>query len=271
VNFLIDLVNWLRQFVRQHFGKIAKSLGATSDPTKPTPKPLTTYQSGPLPVAPVKWQPFRLLNWGPYGNDSVGDCVFAAAAHCWMALSRLLRQPWRVTRNEVVASYKTYCDSYNNGQDIGSIPDVVLQDWHTKGMWGTKLDAWAPINHKDLGEVEQVLHSYGALMVCIQLPKPAYTYQMGANYVRFRLPTWKLTGTPDDNVIVGGHEIAAIGYDAQYIYAVTWGVVVRITHAWWLKYVTEACAVVVPAVVKAGGFNGLNVDSLVTDLAALPQ
>jgi hypothetical protein len=259
----------IRQFLRQHFGKITKNLGATFDPAAPAPKTLTAYHTGPLPTPPKKWWPFRLVYWGMYGNDRKGDCVFAAAAHAWMALARLLKQRWTVTLAQVLASYEAYCVQYNNGADNGAVPDIVLQSWHSTPMWGTTLPAWARINHTDIAEVQQVLYSYGALMVCVQLPKPAYTYQMGANYIRFRRPVWKLTGTPDDDVIVGGHEIAAIGYDSQYIYCVTWGLVVRVTHAWWQKYVTEACAVVVPAVVTAGGFNGLDFAALEADLATL--
>lgn len=257
----------MRQFLRQHFGRLDKTLGAT--PGGPAPKPLTAYQTTPLPSAPVKWQPFRLLNWGLYGNARWGDCVFAAAAHCWMALARLSKQKWSLSSDEVIAAYRAYCARYNNGQDNGSIPQVVLQNWHTQGMWGTTLPAWAPIDHTNPEEVRQVLASYGCLMVCVNLPKPAYTYQMGANYVRFKIPVWHLTGTPDDDVIIAGHEIAAIGYDSNYVYCVTWGVVVRLTHAWWDKYVIESDALVVPTIVTTGKFNGLDIASLEADLATL--
>jgi hypothetical protein len=263
------MIDAITQFIRQHFGRLKKNIGAVYSPNSPRPKTLTAYQSGPLPPAPATSMRFRLLNWGMYGNAEFGDCVFAAAAHSWMALVRLSRQKWTLTPSEVTDSYKAYMNQYDNGKDIGSSPPIVLQNWHTQGMWNTTLPAWAPINHSDLTEVHQVLNSYGALMVTVSLPKPAYTYQMGANYVRFRIPTWKLTGTPDDDVIVGGHEVAAIGYDKQFVYCVTWGVLVRVTHAWWNRYVIEAYALVVPAVVTAGGFNGLDEASLVADLAAL--
>jgi hypothetical protein len=211
--------------------------------------------------------PFRLLKWGMYGNATYGDCTFAAAAHCWMALTRLLKERWSLTEAEVVAAYLAYCDAYNAGKDNGSSPGVVLQNWHTAGMWNTTLPAWAPIDHANLDEVREVLAAYGCLMVSVNLPKPAYTYQMGGNYVAFRIPVWKMTGTPDDKVIVGAHEIAVIGYDKQYFYAVTWGIVVRITATWWLQYVYAAQALIVPAVTN--GFDGLNEATLTADLAAL--
>ena len=212
---------------------------------------------------------FRLLKWNMYGNDTYGDCVFAACAHCWMALVRLMRQRWSLTNAQVVAAYKAYMAKYDNGKDAGSTPGIVLQDWHTNGMWGTILPAWAEIDHTDKDEVRQGLNSFGCLMVCVNLPKPAYTYQNGANYVQFRIPTWRLTGTPDDEVIVGAHEIAAIGYDKQYIYCVSWGMLVRVTQAWWNKYVIETEALIVPAIAKGGAFDGLDLAALQTDLAAL--
>jgi hypothetical protein len=264
------VVDALRQFYHQHFGRIGRATGVKAGDA-PKPNTLSAYQSAPLPPAPAKSMPFRLRYWGMYGNDQYGDCVFAACAHAWMALARLLKQKWTVSLSEVTDSYKSYMNQYNGGADNGAVPNIVLQNWHTQGMWGTTIPAWAPINHADMNEVHQSLFSFGALMVCIQLPKPAYTYQMGSNYVRFRMPTWKLTGTADDNVIIGGHEIAAIGYDKQYVYCVTWGVVVRLTHAWWNKYVTEACALIVPAITTAGAFGGLDLASLTADLAALPS
>jgi len=264
----MQLFDATRQFVRQHFGRINKNLGAV--PGGPKPKALSTYQTTPLPPAPVKWQPFRRLHWGEYGNAGYGDCVYAAAAHCWMALSRLLHQKFAVTGKMAIDAYKVYMAKYDNGQDAGAVPSVVLQDWHTQGMWGANLPAWAPIDHTNLDEVRQTIHSYGCLMVCVQLPKPAWTYQLGSNYIRFKRPIWRLTGTADDNVIVGYHEVAAVGYDKQFIYCISWGMLVRVTHSWWNRYVTETSALVVPAVVTAGGFNGLDFSSLEADLATLP-
>ncbi len=261
--------NFLLQWVRQHFHNTSRALGRIGSPTK-SPKMLSAYVSGPLPPAPASWQPFKYMNWGMFGNGRYGDCTFAAAAHAWMALTILLKTPLRVTDASAVAAYQAYCNEYNGGKDLGSWPQKVLENWRTKGMWETKLPAWASIDFTNPEEVRQVISGLGCLMVEVNLPKPAYTYQMGANFVQFKSPVWKLTGTPDDNVIIGGHEVAVVGYDSRFIYAVTWGVLVRITPAWWNKYVLAANALVVPAIVGRGGFKGLNIDALIADLNTLP-
>jgi len=264
----VSIWGWLLQWFRQRVHRAPRHLGRIHS-GGPQPGPLTSYLLSPLPPAPAKWMPFRFMFWGIFGNDRWGDCTFASLAHCWMALARLLKQPFRLTNNAVISAYRIYCEVYNGGRDAGSYPQTVLQNWHVKGMWGTKLAAWAPIDYTNPEEVRQVIASFGCLSAEVQLPKPAYTYQMGKNFISFKSPVWKLTGTADDNVIVGGHEIAVIGYDTRYIYAVSWGVVVRITPAWWAKYVVGATALVVPSIVTAGGFRGLKIDALEADCAKL--
>jgi hypothetical protein len=263
---LSDLPGTIHQWFRQHFGhNHPGKLGLTPGIFSQT-KPLSTYVSGPLPPAPTKSMPFKLLQWGMYGNDRWGDCTYAAIAHCWMGIFRLTKQKWTLTSAQVVNAYHLYCAKYNDGKDNGAYPNIVLQNWRTTKMWGTILQAWANIDQSNLKEVEQVIAAYGCIIASVNLPKPAYTYQLGANYVTFKRPVWKLTGTPDDNVIIGAHEIAIIGYDTQYIYAVTWGIVVRITRTWWERYTYAANVLVVPGL---KGFDGLNVASLIADLASL--
>jgi hypothetical protein len=255
------------QLSRQLRAKPGKLGGLTGTPS---PKLFSAYVTTPLPVAPTKYMPFRLFFWGVFGNNDLGDCTFAAIAHAEMAVSKLLRQKFVLTGAQVIASYKKYINKYMGGKDIGSYPTVVLQDWQTEPMWGSTIPAWVTTDHTDLEEWRQIISSYGALLISINLPRPAYTYQMGAHFKSFLHPIWRPTGTKDDDVIIGGHEMVVVGYDEHSFYAVTWGVVVRMTIPWIQKYTTQTNALVLPELVKAGKFDNVDVTSLIADLKTFP-
>jgi hypothetical protein len=258
----MNIFNPIKQLYRQLNPKAGK-LGVVSG--APSPKLLSTYVTTPLPPPPAKYMPFRLLFWGVFDNDRWGDCVFAACAHAKMAAARLLKQRFTLTDAEVLAPYLTY----TGGKNVGSDPNIVLANWTTTPMWGSTLTAWAQISTTDMNEWRQVISNYGALLFTCNMPKPAYSYQLGAHFKRFLHPIWRLTGTPDDNVIISEHEIVFIGYDEHSFYAVTWGIVVRITIPWILKYGLEAHALVLPELVKAGKFDNIDVASLVADIQTL--
>jgi hypothetical protein len=44
----------------------------------------------------------------------------------------------------------------------------------------------------------------------------------------------------------GGHCVIVVGYDAKYVYAVTWGEIKKMTWAFWLAYCDESYAVISP-------------------------
>jgi hypothetical protein len=65
---------------------------------------------------------------------------------------------------------------------------------------------------------------------------------------------------------VGGHCVPIVGYDATYLYCVTWGAVQKITYAAFAKYWAgtqdgEAWAVVVPQLMEASGATPSGLDT----------
>jgi hypothetical protein len=260
---MFDAFRQLARQIKSKPGMLGVVVGATN------PQLLSTYIMTPLPQPPKKYMPFRLLLWGVFGNNNKGDCTFAALAHAKMAVARLLKQRFTLTEVEVIASYDEYCKTYWGGKDKGAFPDIVLKNWTTTPMWGSTLTAWASVSDTDMNEWRQIISSYGVLLFTGNIPKPAMTYQLGANFKSFIHPIWKLTGTPDDDTIVGAHEMVFIGYDKRSFYAVTWGFVVRITIPWIQKYVLGANALVLPELVTAGKFDNVDVASLVADMPML--
>ena len=81
---------------------------------------------------------------------------------------------------------------------------------------------------------------------------------------------WDLTGTPDDNVIKGGHAVVVISRTANGGELVTWGHRQAFTWSWWARYAEESYVAITPAqVAKNGTGYGLNLDQLQADLTRL--
>lgn len=203
--------------------------------------------------------------WGMYFNDRCGDCTFAELAHQVISAATYARGwtgwPWRLIRErDTLAGYEnltgydpSQTDPFTgqNPTDQGALIQDVLNYWRTTGVGGHRCTAFASVNVADVNELMHVIAVFGSADVGLQLPNSAM------QQFRSGLP-WDVV--PDDGGIAGGHCVAAVGYDANYVYVVTWGRVVRMTWAFWHAYVVEAWAVILPEWLDAQGFDPTGFD-----------
>ncbi|WP_043265664.1 hypothetical protein [Streptomyces sp. CT34] len=220
-------------------------------------KDFTEYQTAPLPVPPptVYWEK-NVSTWPMDGNDQYGDCTMAAAAHAiqsWNAqTSENLPVP---TEQQVVQEYL----HLSGGQDTGLVESKVLKTWKSGGLWGNRVVAYAPVNVHDLTAIRQTISLFGAVYAGIQVPANAQQqFQDGK--------PWTLDPGWQDQRIVGGHAIPLLGYDADYLYAITWGAVQPVAWDWWSMYSDEAWAVLSEEYEEKGTVNGIDLATLKEDL-----
>jgi hypothetical protein len=223
---------------------------------------LAAYAVGKLPTPPKEVAVPVVAQWGMDANDQYGCCAVAGGAHAINA--------WDVEVSEndaipdadaVVAQYKalTGCVTAGDAHDTGLVLSDVLKLWQTVGLFsGNKIAAYAPVNHKVILDIHQAIAAYGAAYVGVALPESA-EQQFAAG------EPWTLEGDQP----IGGHCILLVGYDPQWLYAVTWGAVVKISWAWWAYYATEAWAVIPQEFVEAGKGPRLDLDSLKADINTL--
>jgi hypothetical protein len=129
------------------------------------------------------------------------------------------------------------------------------------GFFGHTMSAYAPVKVHDIPSLHFAVWAYAASYTGIKVT------QAMMNAFQEGLP-WDL----DDmfSQVVGGHCIPIVGYDSQYLYAVTWGKVQRISYAAWHYMSTEAWAVISGEFVTKGSDNrGLNIAALQADLSKL--
>ena len=221
-------------------------------------KDLTAYTPQPLPQPPVSvdWAN-NVGTWPMDGNDQYGDCTMAAAAH--------LIQSWNAQTGEstpaapqdqaVIAMYL----KLTGGKDTGLVESQVLKQWMSSGLWENKIIGYAPVNVHSLDSLKQAIAYFGGVYVGIQVPSNAQTqFQAGQ--------PWTLDPGWQQQSIEGGHAIPLLGYDDQWLYAITWGAVQKMAWDWWSTYGDEAWVLLSEEYQKAGKVNGVDIAALKADL-----
>jgi hypothetical protein len=223
-------------------------------------KEMSAYAAQPLPQPPatVDWAK-NVSTWPMDGNDRYGDCTMAAAAH--------LIQSWNAETGEslpvpvdqqVVAQYL----KLTGGQDTGLVESQVLKQWLSAGLWHNKIVGYAPVNVHSLDALKQAIAFFGGVYVGIQVPDNAQD-QFRAGQPWTLVPGWQ------QQSIEGGHAVPLLGYDDQYLYAITWGAVQPMAWDWWSTYGDEAWVILSEEFSRAGKVDGIDVAALQADLAQI--
>lgn len=191
----------------------------------------------PAPPAAVNWGS-AVADWPMYGNDRAGDCVEAEQGHHEQVLS-LVGSGIEVTVPEqaVIKAYEDIA-GYVPGDpatDVGTNIQDAMGYWRKTGVGGHRIDAFAQVNQSDMREVTTAIALLGPLSIGVDLPQSAMD-QFNAGQ------EWDVVA--HDGGILGGHCIIITGYDPQGLYGVSWGQPVRLTYAFWARYVSEAWVVV---------------------------
>jgi hypothetical protein len=222
----------------------------------------SAYVNGKLPVPPTSVAVPAVVTWGMDGNNQYGDCTIAGADHCIAAWDLEVKEADPVATDAAdVLQYKaiTGCVTPGDSRDTGLVLSDVLKLWSTKGLFGgNEIAGYAPVRHQAILDMHQAIAAYGAAYVGVALPQSAED-QFGAG------PPWTLVGDQP----VGGHCVAFVGYDPEWMYAVTWGGVVKVSWAWWAYYGQEAWAIIPQAFVEAGKGPDLNLAQLKADIGTL--
>lgn len=220
---------------------------------------LAYYQTNPLPPAPATLGVPAVSEWFMLGNDKYGDCTFAGAYHAKMAVAQIdgITESF-LTDQQVVEDYL----QYTNGADQGAVEADLLQYWQTQGLFGEKIPAYAPTDHKDFDEIKSVVNTFGFCYLGILVPAPCQ--QQFAEH-----KPWELTGTPADQQIMGGHCVIVVGYDENYFYVVTWGEIQAVSYQWMQVYLEETWAIITPEAVEAGKLRDFRLEDLQADIKNL--
>jgi hypothetical protein len=204
--------------------------------------------------------------WPMFGNDRIGDCTIAAAAHMlegW-AFGAGAKQP-SITQAQVVKAYTAVSgyDPKSGANDNGAVELDVLRYWHSTGVAGHKIGAFASVNPHEATEIRQACWLFGGVYIGIALPVTAQTQKI------WDTPASGLQGDGAPGSW-GGHAVPVVSYDANRLAIITWGAVQLMTWRFFGAYVDEAYAILSTDVLKGTRSpEGFSLSQLQSDLSAL--
>ncbi len=152
-----------------------------------------------------------------YLNDQYGDCVIAGKYHTVGVWSGNDSASTIVgTDAEVYQSYQAICGPGDNGCVITSVLDAMRSSGLPFGGVRHTIDGYVAVDWTNKDMVKAALFIFGNLTLGINLPQ-AWTSSS----------IWDVTTSG----IVGGHDVAAVGYRADGVIISSWGKLYVITWA----------------------------------------
>lgn len=190
----------------------------------------------------------RITKWGMLGNDVRGDCVLASSAHHILGMTTYADKPWCPTEAQVIQLY----DRMSPHDDGLSILDT-LNVWRQTGLWGDVITAFLQGATGDSAEYKQGLRLFGGIKMGLALPDD-----------NIYGPWTRVSGPPSP---YNGHDVVGLGYDATYIYVISWGAVMKMTYDFFRAYNDEWYIVLSQDFISSGGLTheGFNWDNLQAD------
>lgn len=182
---------------------------------------------------------FEEFPWGMLGNDKVGDCVPAMAAHSQMLddAEGHRRIPGFVD-DSVLGDYSTVT-GYVKGKpstDRGTEMRAYLKYWRANGIAdGTgkdhRIGFFASIDPKDLEALSSALRALGKVPIGFEVP--AYAMDQFNAGEPFHL-------VDGDETIEGGHCVLVVGILGGYLVVVTWGTLALMAPDFYTRFNDEA-------------------------------
>ena len=198
-----------------------------------TPPPVATY-----------WRE-RVSFWPMLANDSIGDCVIAGCLHYVQAITANANTQILPDKDTAISDYSTVGAATNGGgydpktgaNDDGLVIDNALAYWMKTGLAVqqngelNQLAGQARIEVQDIEMLKLGASEFCGFIAGVNLPTTAQ------GELEQGLPWQSTVAAPGG---WGRHCIYCIDYDSNWIYAITWGRVQKISWAWWQKYADEA-------------------------------
>jgi hypothetical protein len=190
------------------------------------------------PLAPVdNYSRLPAALWGMDDNDRLGCCTVADVDHEIKSMDDYagsLTFP-QTTNAEIDTVYELF--GYNPADpatDQGAEMQAVRAAWRKTGfVFGgirDQIALFAELDVADVGLIQTALREFGAIGLGINCPKSAEDqFDAGKDWVAVN----------PDGGIVGGHAIALVGFDTNWLYVLTWGRVQRMSYSFWARYGEE--------------------------------
>lgn len=221
-------------------------LGLKARSFNPTIPHLSAHLAGsvasPLPGS-VDWTAGLPADLGPMLNNHLNDCSCAAFYHALQVWSFNATGSMDTEPDSNVQALYSAVSGYK-ASDAAPGPECNMQAVLTylvksgapvgaDGSGVNKLTAFLEIDHRNLDDLKRTIQECGVAYVGVNIPAYLVAGSMP--------PVWDLEH--HNTKIIGGHAIAAAGYDSQGVKAISGGRLHTVTWAYLTRYTHEAYAV----------------------------
>ncbi len=238
------------------------------------------YVTGTLTPPPTdttnlnKVKVWEMLGNGPDPSvgpsfEGAGDCVFAGGDHetmLWLteagvAIVGKFDGTTALADYSAVTGYRENDPNSDRGTNVRTALNYRRRTGLTDKQGARhKLAGYVRLQPGNVSNIKEAIHLFDAVGIGIAFPDSAMT-QFNAN------KPWTVVPGPDPTE---GHYIPLVGYDAQYLYCVTWGRVQKMTWQFFEKYCDEAWALLSQEFLKNGkSADGFSFQQLKDDLNKL--
>jgi len=186
--------------------------------------------------------------WGVLGNDSLGDCAIAAAAHAEMLWAAKHGRPRPdPTLKQVTDAYSKITGYQEGDPDTDKGADLlsVLKYWQQKGIAGQNIGAFAEILPHDVQTLKWTIAKLDLAYVGLQLPAAWKTPAAKGQRAGFT-PTRKPWNPATWQNPYRGHCVIYTGYRDDSFTCVSWGEVITVPMAFHKAFCDEAYAIIAP-------------------------
>jgi hypothetical protein len=236
---------------------------------------LARYLTPALPTPPASVDNGAgVTDWRMLGNDTAGDCAWAAQGHAdmlWASAAQHRDLP--ITTAQVLRAYEKVTGydpnagpPEQNPTDRGTNLLDALSYWRHHGIDRQRITAYVEIDAQNVDHVKSAIDLFGCAYVGVELPDAVLPSQHG-------IPQWTVSpdGTPARKPNpANGHCIIYSAYDEEGVTVVTWGRTLKASWDFHTAYCDEIYATLSHLWFdRVGDPPGLNRTELAQDLAAI--
>ena len=246
------------------------------DPRVPHLSSLINGRKLPAPPASVDYSHGMPTKLGMMGNDEWGDCTAADEGHSVQVWSyNAQKHMLTPTDQEILALYSGVTGFDPNAGPPGHNPTdqganmQAVMDYLMKhgiplpGGKTTKVLLYVEVDVRNKQDIQRIIHECG---VChIGFDVPAYLLPGGPP------PKQWVLDPAGDQTIIGGHDVALVGYDANWLTLASWGAWYQMSWDFFEQFTEEAYGIACQMWVEKTGKTpaGLTVQQMETLMKAL--
>jgi hypothetical protein len=226
-----------------------------------------------LPVPPVQEMLDTTSTWPMLANDRFNCCTSASAGHMVHHWTAANQRGVFLTDDDIIRAHAQLTG--DRLMEPVSMLDA-LKYWRKSGIGDHRVHAFVSAGHTnevDPDDLRCVIHMFGSAYIGLDLPH----YVVAGDPQGWPDIPWEIstTASPEDAApqISMGHCVAAIGYDDQAIYVVTWGRLKTMSWDFFRRYTDEAYAVLSPDWVEQNAISpsGFDLTTLARDLSLVSE